>query len=935
MLVAVSAVEAQERGTVTGRVTDADSGAPLGQVQVYLPALQLGSLSRPDGRFMLLNVPPGTHEIRADRIGLESASAEVTVVAGTTAEIDLQLSGQALALDEIVVTGTAGAARQREIGNTINQITTADRLVVPQTTSQLLQAAAPGMDVMTNGGDLGQGARITLRGNASISTANTPIIYIDGIRMKSDGFEDTHGLRSAHVTASPLDMINPNDIERIEVIKGSAATTLYGTEAAAGVIQIFTKRGSVGSPLWTVEARGGTSWSTKFGIEPEPYFFMDDYLRRGYSQAYSGSVRGGSESLQYFVSGQLDDATGIMPLDEMTRYSVRGNFTFTPTPDLQLQFNNAVSSQHLQNTPTGRNSHGVTQNAFRQSGNYFSDGHPEVVGQTLNWDIFQDLERITTGGTITHTPTANLTQQLRVGYDYSVQESRDIRPYGFVFLPAGNVFNRNAQFRLLTFDYVGTINAQLGGNLSSSFSLGGQAVGDDRRWVEAEGEGIPGLGKNATVSSAAQRTSGEGRQKVWNAGVFAQNVFNLADRYFLTLGVRVDGNSTFGEDFGFQVYPKASASWVLSDENFWRPEWGEMRVRAAYGASGRAPDAFAAIRTWNAQGWMGESAFLPANIGSGDLGPEVTHEIEGGVDASWFGGRLSAAFTYFRQTTVDALIDVAGIPSMGFSTSQLKNVGEIRNWGTETSIDIQAIETASWGLDIGVDLMTNRSKAIDLGGLEELNALQGTVMVGHPVPTIVGRRVTNPDEIADPIIEEGHIYGPMMPTHTASLTSTLRMPYGLALSATGEYRGGHIRNIATIDVARQAPAMYCNPYYVEVYERYNTSWVARLKEDTPALWRARCDPTLFHNDYYQFPSDFFRLRNVSLQVPLDFAIPSGINSALLTLSLNNSFLWTKLPWWDPETLPQAGGINASGFGQDQDEKVPGGSSFEAGLRVTF
>src|SRR5690606_38150491 len=133
MLVAVSAVEAQERGTVTGRVTDADSGAPLGQVQVYLPALQLGSLSRPDGRFMLLNVPPGTHEIRADRIGLESASAEVTVVAGTTAEIDLQLSGQALALDEIVVTGTAGAARQREIGNTVNQTTSADRAAGPQT----------------------------------------------------------------------------------------------------------------------------------------------------------------------------------------------------------------------------------------------------------------------------------------------------------------------------------------------------------------------------------------------------------------------------------------------------------------------------------------------------------------------------------------------------------------------------------------------------------------------------------------------------------------------------------------------------------------------------------------------------------------------------------------------------------------------------------
>src|SRR5690606_13432803 len=115
------------------------------------------------------------------------------------------------------------------------------------------------------------------------------------------------------------------------------------------------------------------------------------------------------------------------------------------------------------------------------------------------------------------------------------------------------------------------------------------------------------------------------------------------------------------------------------------------------------------------------------------------------------------------------------------------------------SIDVQAIATANWGLDFGIDLMTNGSEAIDLGGLEELEALYGTVLVGQPVPAIVGRRVVNPDEIADPIIEEGHYYGPMMPTRTASLTSTLRMPYGIALSATGEYRGGLIRHLATRD----------------------------------------------------------------------------------------------------------------------------------------
>ncbi len=930
----VAPLDAQNRGTVTGRVTDATSGAPMGQVQVFIPGLSLGTLTRTDGQFLMVNVPAGTHTLRAERIGMQPAEREVTVTSGGTIDVMFQLQNQALGLDEIVVTGTPGVSRRREIGNTINQVSTDERLVLPQMASQLLQAAAPGVDVMTNGGDIGQGSRITLRGNASIATSNTPIIYVDGIRMKSDGFEDTHGLRSAHVTASPLDLLNPNDIERIEVIKGSAATTLYGTEAAAGVIQVFTRRGSSGAAIWTLEATGGTTWSTKFGIEPEPYFFMDDFLRRGYGQTFSGSVRGGGSNLQYFLSGLREQATGIMPLDELGRYVVRGNFTFTPATDLLFQWNSSYSRSSLQNTPTGRNSHGITQNAFRQSGNYFSDGHPDVVGQNLDWDIFQDLERMTSGGSVTFTPAERFTSKLTIGYDYSLQEARDVRPFGFALLPAGNVFNRTWQQRLLSFEQVSTIDFDLGG-IGSSFSFGAQAVGDDRRWLEGEGEGIPGLGKNATVSSAAQRSSGEGREKVWNVGGFAQNVFNVGEKYFITVGARVDGNSTFGDDFGLQFYPKLSGTWILSDEDFWRGEWGELKLRAAYGASGRAPDAFAATRTWLPQGWMGTSAFLPGNFGSGNLGPEVTHEIEVGFDGSWLEGRLGGSLSYFRQKTVDALINVPGIPSTGFSTAQLQNVGEILNWGTEATVDLSVIQRPSWGWDLGLNVMTNQSKAVDLGGREEFSALMGTVKVGYPVPIIVGRRVVNPDEIADPIIEEGHIYGQMMPTLTSSVSTTVRMPYGIALSARGEYRGGHVRNIATIDVARQAPAMYCNPYYVDVYQRYETGWVARLKDDTPAIWRARCDPTLFNNSYYQFASDFFRLREVTLQVPVDYLMPTSISSAVMTFSLNNAFLWTKLPWWDPETLPQAGGVNAVGFGQDQDEKVPGGSSFQASLRVTF
>src|SRR5690606_22580301 len=361
----VGTVEAQQAGQIVGRVTDASSGAPLSEVQVHIPSASLGVLSRADGRFLILNVPAGNYELRAERIGYAAASQQITVTAGQPTEVNFTLESQALGLDEIVVTGTAGASRRREVGNSIAQIDVTDVPDRPTQVTNLLQASAPGIAVTSAGGEVGQGSAIRLRGNSSVSMSNQPIIYVDGIRMMSGNFPQTSGRdyrsgRGANVTASPLDAINPNDIERIEIIKGSAATTLYGTEASAGVIQIFTKRGAVGAPVWTVETQQGTSWSRKFGTDEVPYLYMDPFLRDGWfgigggdwgatapdgspnrmyegvrktgtawDQYYSASVRGGAQDLQYFASGSYQDVIGLQPNDALEKWVVRGNFTFT------------------------------------------------------------------------------------------------------------------------------------------------------------------------------------------------------------------------------------------------------------------------------------------------------------------------------------------------------------------------------------------------------------------------------------------------------------------------------------------------------------------------------------------------------------------------------------------------------------------------------
>lgn len=979
-----------QTGQIVGSVIDAQSGAPIGEAQVYLPDLQVGALTRSDGRFLILNVPVGTHDLRAERIGYLSVEQSVTVAAATPVTANFELASQALGLDEIVVTGTAGAARRREIGNSITQVSVAEVRDRPVTTSDLLQGAAPGVELTGGSASVGAGKQIRLRGNSSVSMTNQPIIYVDGIRIMDGGFPvvRTPGMvqgRGAQVTASPLDNINPNDIDRIEIIKGSAATTLYGTEASAGVIQVFTKRGSRGAPVWTAEIQEGTGWAKKYGPSGGAYeglevnylnmehFLRDSWWGGGYDggplgracvtddprwegvnssaegncswpgaqwyQKYNLSVRGGGQDLQYFMSGGFQNDSGMLPLDELERYNFQGNFTLSPLPDLQLQWNTSISRQWQQLTPSGNNLSGIELQIMRQERNYFSSGDPRDVAAALEYDYEQWIERATTGVTATYTPITGLSNRLTVGYDYAQQEVRNLMPIGFWELPEGSIVSDVFQKRLLTFDYVGTYSFDIQESIRSNFSWGGQAIGNDLRQVTASGQNFPGAAE-PTVSSAAVRLSEEEREKVWNAGFFFQNVLDISDRYFLTLGVRVDGNSAFGEGFGLQTYPKASASWIVSDEGFWADSWGSLKLRTAYGQSGRAPGTFDAVRTWDPVGFIGNPAFQPDNRGNPDLGPEVTAEFEAGFDGSWLNDRLSAVFTYYHQTTNDALMNVGAIPSNGFSSSQLENVGKLENKGIELQLDGTVIQGAEWGLDLGLGISTTNTKVLDLGGAEDFNALSGRIIEGQPVPVAFGRRVANPDEIGpfqyednpettepfDPSVGEDVIIGPIFPTHFVTPSLTLRVPGNIIVAARGEYRGGNYVDISPIPVGRSVRSPLCFPYYEDPANDIT------LKANIPAIWRERCTPG--NADDYWFDGDYFKLRSVSATVPVDFAFPERISNATLTLSLNNVWDWYReVPWYDVE-LDSNFGVNSEGFASST-ERTPAPATFRMSLRVSF
>jgi TonB-dependent SusC/RagA subfamily outer membrane receptor len=278
--------------------------------------------------------------------------------------VSFRLSQQALNLDEIVVTGTAGQARRREVGNTIAQISPAD---VPEAVTgfeSLLAGRTTGVSVNLAGPAPGEAAVIRLRGISSTSQGNSPLVYVDGVRVDAEGAPaNIPGIgmttRSSNAITSTIGGINPQDIERIEIIKGPAATTLYGTDAAAGVIQIFTKRGTTGSASWTVETQQGFSESVKFSPEPEPYYYMDRVMRRAYRGSYNLSVSGSTGDVAYFLSGNTGTHNGILENDQLKSSAIRGNFRLEPRSNLVLEFNSGFTMSEVSEAPSGHNSQGL------------------------------------------------------------------------------------------------------------------------------------------------------------------------------------------------------------------------------------------------------------------------------------------------------------------------------------------------------------------------------------------------------------------------------------------------------------------------------------------------------------------------------------------------------------------------------------------------
>ena len=361
-----AAQQAAGVGTVEGTVKETGTGRPIDNAIVTISSVGAGSVTNQLGVFRLTNVPVRAGlEIKARRVGYSQASITVTVTNGGTARADFTLSQSAISLQAVVTTGTAGATEVKRLGNTVATIEPPKNAPI-NSTSELLQGREPGVIGLSGSGLAGEGMRIRIRGNASLTQNNEPIVFVDGVRVNSNGSG------SAGSSISRIDDIDPNTIERMEILKGAAAATLYGTEASSGVIAIFTKRGVAAAPKWDLSAnvdastyptnRLEDSWgmpSTQAQADSLKKFwgqsdiapfkpFSEGILRRyfetGYSKNYNASLTGGTQSLNYFVAARYsyDDGPfapeklGGLAHDYSKRTSGTFNLSVLPASKLRL-----------------------------------------------------------------------------------------------------------------------------------------------------------------------------------------------------------------------------------------------------------------------------------------------------------------------------------------------------------------------------------------------------------------------------------------------------------------------------------------------------------------------------------------------------------------------------------------------------------------------
>jgi TonB-linked SusC/RagA family outer membrane protein len=844
---------------------------------------------------------------------------------------------------------------------------------------------------VTSGSQTGTGARIRVRGMNSVSLSNEPIWIIDGIRMTSNSssFSTVTGNGASGNTggnnASRIGDLNPDDIANIEVVKGPSAATLYGTDAANGVILVTTKRGRAGAARWSITGEGGnvvdrnyypaafTTWGKRPGETVSSRGFcnlqrvgtgectadststLNIFKRKdltplgtGNRQKLGVQVSGGTDVLRYFLGLENEQEVGVLSLPEferkrvdslnlplrpwtsrpnaMDRKTLRMNLNATINPKLDValtsNFINVAQRFSLESNSTA----GLGSQVFGGPGTT-DNGTISTIGTPLMgyraWTPYyswseksqQSVNRFIWSLQADYRPLGWLANRVTIGNDWTgrVDENLLYRGDGPPLTATTRLGSRginSVSINNLSVDAASTAQYTYRA-FSLKTTVGAQYVG--YRFMGA-GAGSTQIAPGSTnVASGTAMVVSEGTTLQKTFGVFIEQTAAWRDRLFLTAAVRSDQNSAFGTNFQSIVYPKASASYLISQEDWWKaPAFvNAVRLRYAYGQSGVQPGPNDALRFYTANTTNIAGADQPtvtqAALGNPDLKPEKSAEHETGFEVQLFDQRLSVDFTYYSKITKDALISAIMPPSYGSVASQLKNLGAVKNAGIEASITAQLMQKSYLGWDVTVSGSSNANKVVSLGNTPAQVGTTSRTVAGYPISGLWARPINgwkdkngdglltyfadtakNEVFVGDSVIFRGYA----TPRYQMTVANGLDFfDKKLRVNTMFDYRGGN--------------RWYNNTERIRC-TRPNCAGRMDMKADfiDQAANIAANEHSARTLDGFFQPGGFVRLREASLQYTFSSALASKLaraQSLSVVLSGRNLKLWTKYRGTDPES----------------------------------
>ena len=795
---------------ISGKVTNNENKGLPG-ISVTVRNTTLGTTTDAEGNYSLqANLKSGTHEIVFSGVGFKAVTQSIQTGTAATYTVNATLEEDALKMDEVVVTGTSQGTTRRQLGSYISTVK-ADELTKGATGNVLaaLQGKTAGAQIVQNSGDPAGGISVRLRGISSVLSSSEPLYIIDGVIINNATNRVTNTQNSydgsnfvGTIGQNRMVDINPADIDHIEVLNGAAAAAIYGSRANAGVIQIFTKRGKSGAPQINVSTAYMRSElrkkldvnraPTKFGGSPDVqtqdiltpaltnttpvtrYDYQDYIFRKANGTDNNVSVSGGTEKTKYYLSGSYFLNQGIIQNTDFRRYSFRSNLEQTINKVLSFNIGLNYINSAANEKPDG-NSFFSPMNSVTIIGNFHdiftrdANGNIKAVGERGRVNpvsVIEDFKqreetnRVIANLGVKLKPISGLTFDYTLGIDnYGQNGTTYMPPFAYnvntAFFGGGPTIDPTLNGYTSTGnDYFFQINNELNGtyqfditnNIGSTTQVGYSLQYEKNRFSLLQGRGLAPFIQTINGASTPLQSTDE-RTEVSISGVYLQQNFRLYNKLFLTGAIRFDGSSVFGEDQRNQVYYKASGSYLISDEDFWKnslPWWNTAKLRVAYGESGNLTGigAYDRINAYSSNTYLGRIALSGSSrLANEEVKPERQKELEIGTDLSFFKDRVGIQFNWYRKRVEDLLINRQIAPTNGYS-SLLDNFGSLENKGFEVVLNGSPVSNSDLRWDVTAIFNHNKNKVLEVGPALTLFSTNGgapiALIEGYPVGVFYG-----------------------------------------------------------------------------------------------------------------------------------------------------------------------------------------------------